>query len=173
MEELKTIGQLEKIDERHILLGQITGRILDKQKLHATIASINLNSSAPEQIRSQFNVARNLALYSYYCYSFAPEVQAKTFTIIEFALKLRDGSGERLMLRKLLSKAVSEGWICDRGFRHLSNPSSNNDYCKSLIDLIPSMRNTFAHGTNQLTPYVIDHLTICADLINQLFPTPK
>lgn len=170
MEELKEFSSLEEMDERHMLLGQLTGWVMDKKKLFTIVSSIQLNSEVPEEIRSQFNVARNLALYSYYCYSFAPEVQAKTFTIIEHALRIRAGAKEKLMLRKLLSKAVSEGWLCDKGFRHLANPSATNDYCKSLVDLIPSMRNEFAHGTNQLTTYIIDHLTICADLVNQLFP---
>lgn len=171
VEELKTFISLEEMDERHMLLSHLTGRVIDKEKLYTVVSSIQLNPKVPEVIRSQFNIARNLALYSYYCYSFAPEVQAKTFTIIEHALRIRAGSTERLMLRKLLTKAVNEGWICDERFRHLANPSATNDYCKSLVDLIPSMRNEFAHGTNQLTPYITDHLTICADLVNQLFPT--
>lgn len=170
MEELRSLEALGEIDERHILLGQIRGRIFDKNSLHAAVSAIEINESAPDEIRSQFNVARNLALYSYYCYSFAPVVQAATFTIIEFALKIKDGSTDRQMLKRLLKKAVDNDWICDSGFRHLKNPSANNEYCRSLVELIPCMRNDFAHGTNQLTPHFMDHLSICADFVNQLFP---
>ena len=168
-EQLKALNELEKIDERHILRAQITGRIWSKEGLHAAISSITINDAAPEEVRSQFNVARNLALYSHYCYSFAPLVQSHTFTIIEFALKIKEGSGKRKPLFQLLEMAVKEKWVNDAGFRHIPNPSSDNLYCQSLVKTITNLRNDFAHGSNQLSPFIIDYLTICADFVNQLF----
>ncbi|WP_017454476.1 hypothetical protein [Herbaspirillum rubrisubalbicans] len=169
MEELKTVEQLCMVDERHELLSQLTGKIFDLSVFHSAISKIDLKSEVPEEIRSQFNVARNMALYSYFCYSFAPEVQAKTFVLIEHALRLREASGRRLMLKKLLSIAVESGWIKDFRFSHLQTPDPKNSYSRSLVDLIPSMRNEFAHGTNMVLPDCIGHLRICADLINQLY----
>lgn len=172
MEELKPLDQLHAIDERHALLSQVTGRLLDPTTLHATISKIELNDRVPDDLKSQFNVARNMALYSYFCYSLAPEVQAKTFVIIEYALRLREGSGKRLMLKKLLKLSVDQGWITDAGFKHLKNLSIDNSYSKSLIEWIPAMRNEFAHGTNILVPDCVSHLSICADFVNQLYPNP-
>lgn len=172
MEELKRLDQWQVIDERHTLLSRVTGRLLDPHLLHAAVSKIKLNREAPDDIRSQFNVARNMALYSYFCYSLAPEVQAKTFVIIEYALRLREGSEKRLMLKNLLKVAVDKKWITDAGFKHLKDPSVDNTYSKSLIDWIPAMRNEFAHGTNVVLPDCLSHLAICADFINQLYP-PK
>lgn len=170
MEELKTLDSLEQIDDRHVLLGQLTGRIWSKEFLHATVSAITVNDSAPEDIKSQFNVARNLALYSYYCYSFAPVTQAATFTVIEFALKLKEGSSKKIAFMHLLEMAVRKGWIQDSGFRHIENPTEGNVYSTSLSTIIPSLRNDFAHGSNQLTPDIIFYLEVCADFVNQLFP---
>jgi hypothetical protein len=170
MEELKTLENLEKIDDRHVLLGQVTGRMWSKEHLHATVSAITVHDGVPEDIKNQFNVARNLALYSYYCYSFAPLLQGATFTVLEFALKLKEGSSKKIAFAHLLEMAVRKGWIQDRGFRHVENPTDDNVYSTSLSTTIPSLRNDFAHGSNQLTPDIIFHLEVCADFVNQLFP---
>lgn len=169
MEKFKRLEEVAKIDSKHLLLGRITGGVIQLDLLHATLDEIELHSGAPEEIQGQFNVAKNMALYTYFCYALAPEVQLKTYTIIEYALRLKASSDRKLMLRQLLKMAVQEQWISDAGFRHISNPSSENDYCKSLIDILPSLRNSSAHGSNMLVPDCIGHIEKCADFVNQLF----
>lgn len=110
-----------------------------------------------------------MALYTYYFYALAPEVQLKTFTVIEMALRERAGNKKDQMLQSLLKEAVSSGWIVDSGFRHISSPQPNNPYCHSLIDTLPKLRNDSAHGSTQLTFDTIGYLEKGADLINQLF----
>ena len=128
-----------------------------------------MHSGVPEEIRSQFNVARNMALYQYFFYALAPEVQLKTYTIIEYALRLRAGTGKKLMLKDLIEKANREGWISDASFRHIDNPRPDNPYCASLTSVLPDLRNAAAHGSKQLTPNCMGHLEKCADFVNQLF----
>lgn len=107
-----------------------------------------------------------MALYQCFFYALAPEVQLKNYTIIEFALKIRAGSkGDRLTLHHLVKLAVTEGWISDKGFRHIATPQPDNPYCNTLI----TVRNEVAHGSDQLTPDCIGHIEKCADFINQLF----
>lgn len=169
MEELKQLHELVKIDERHQLLEQITGQRLDLEALHKVVTSITLHEGVPEDIRGQFNVARNMALYQYFFYALAPEVQLKTYTIIEFALRLRANSTKQLMLGALVKKAVKEGWITDAGFRHIQNPQPHNPYCINLTRVLPDLRNASAHGTTLLTPDSVGHLEKCADFVNQIF----
>src|SRR4051812_5378871 len=90
MEELKKLDALSSMDEIHALIGGITGKVPDLAKRHAYIELITMHDGVPEVIRGQFNVARNMALYQYFMYSLAPEVQFKTYTIIEHALRLRN-----------------------------------------------------------------------------------
>ena len=73
------------------------------------------------------------------------------------------------MLKKLLKKAVNERWINDSGFRHIKNPDNDNSYCKSLIEILPDLRNNVAHGHSMLLPDCIGHIEKCADFVNQLF----
>ena len=167
--DFKRLDELTQIDESHILLGQVTGRTLNLNALYRAVEAIELAPAVPEEIRGQFNVARNMALYTYFFYALAPEVQLKTFTVIELAIRRRAGDPKGKTLRPLLKLAVSAGWICDAGFRHIEKPLSQNPYCHSLIDALPAIRNDSAHGSTSLTPDTVWYLERCADLVNQLF----
>jgi hypothetical protein len=167
--DFKRLDELTQIDESHLLLGQVTGRTLDLNLLYRAVESIELAPAVPEDIRGQFNVARNMAVYTYFCYALAPEVQLKTFTVIELALRRRAGEPKGKTLRPLLKLAVSEHWIRDSGFRHIEKPLAENPYCHSLIDTLPALRNDSAHGSTSLTPDSVWYLERCADLVNQLF----
>lgn len=168
MEELKPLSELTTVDERHTLIGQITGRMQSIETLYRAVSSIELHEGVPEPIIGQFNVARNMVLYQHFYYALAPEVQLKTYTIIELALKTK--ANKRLSLGALIRLAVKENWISDAGFRHIVDPKPENPYCQTLIQVLPDLRNESAHGSTHLTPDSLGHLEKCADLINQLFP---
>lgn len=173
MEQFKSIEELTQIDERHLILGGLTGSIISLEKLHADLAAETLNEDVPDELKNQFNIARNMALYTYYFYALAPEVHLKTYTIIEHALSLKAQPKTHMGLRKLLAKAVKEGWICDSGFRHLETTEPGNEWCQKMVDVIPSMRNSKAHGSNMLVDECFHYVAVCADFLNQLYPKDK
>ncbi|WP_319525700.1 hypothetical protein [uncultured Desulfosarcina sp.] len=173
MEKFKRLEELTKMDEKHQLMGAVCGYVPDLKKMHKALSKETLNEEVPEEIRGQFNVAKNMALYTYFFYALAPEVHLKTYTIMEHALKLRANCMKRLGLRALLKKAVKNNWISDSGFRHLKNPSEENEWCKALLNILPDLRNSQAHGSNLLVDDFIHHIRCCADFINQLFPHNK
>jgi hypothetical protein len=74
MEELKTLDELIKMDEKHRLMGTVCGGVPILEKMHDFLSQERLNRQVPDEIKGQFNVARNMALYSYYFYALAPEV---------------------------------------------------------------------------------------------------
>lgn len=171
MEKFKSLEELTKMDEKHWLQGKISDFVPDLKKMHEVLSRERLNEEVPNEIKGQFNVARNMALYTYFLYALTPEVQLKTYTIIEYALTLKEGSSEHLMLGKLLRLAVKRGWISDAGFRHIENPSVSSEWCKSLQQNMRSLRNSQAHGTPLLIGDCLQHIQICADFVNQLFPS--
>jgi len=173
MERLKNFDDLTKLDEKHGLLSRFNGYLPNIEKMYEVISHEKLNSNVPDEIKGQFNVARNMALYTYYLYALAPEVQLKTYTIIEHALRLKANSKKRLMLRNLLELAVKNEWIKDRGFRHLKISDDSMEWCHNLITVIPSLRNSQAHGSTLLEPSCLHHIFVCADFLNQLFPTDE
>jgi len=170
MEEFKKLSDILQVDERHVLLSAINGEVFDIEPLHQHLSEILLNDSAPEEIKDGFNIAKNMALYTYYFYALAPEVQLKTYSIIEYALKIKYDRKTRKGLKFLLKKAVYNSWITDKGFRHIPNPNKDNPCSKSLIDTIPDLRNHLAHGHSDIYPQCIGHIEKCADFVNQLYP---
>lgn len=169
MEEFKRLDDITQPDERHGLLGALTGMHLSLEGLYSVVEKIELNQSVPVELRRQFNVARNLTLYTWFSYSLDPVAQLKSYILIEHALNIKDGNRDR-SLKKMLQRAVSEGWLLDSGFRHVTfDPKEPQKYCNSLVETLPSLRNEAAHGSNMLSQSAVSHLQICADFINQLF----
>lgn len=170
MEELKSLDELTEMDEKHRLMGAVCGAVPSLEKMHDFLSQERLNRQVPDEIKGQFNVARNMALYSYYFYALAPEVHLKTYTLIEHALKLKVKPEKHMMLGKLLRVALANGWVSDAGFRHIENPSPDDEWCKAMLKGIPDLRNSQAHGSSMLVGDCLHHIAVCADFINQLFP---
>ena len=137
---------------------------------YETITKITLSSTAPEDVRSQFNIALMLGVYAWLYYPFHQIAELKAFSTVEMALRLRfpEAKGG---LKRLLSVAVENGVISDRGFSHIkSEDESPILYSAQLPQLVSSMRNELAHGSNMLHSGSIFTLKNCAEIINQLFP---
>ena len=173
MEEFKSLNELRVLDHKHKLMGGVCGFIPSLEGMHEYLSREILNEDVPDEIKGQFNVAKNMAIYSYFFYALAPEVHLKTYTIIEHALRLRVKSNKRMMLKALINHAVSQRWISDAGFRHITSPSSSNEWCKSMVDAIPHLRNSQAHGSSMLVGDCLHHISSCTDFVNQLFPENK
>lgn len=133
------------MDEKHRLIGALCGSVPSLEGKHKYLFDELLNDEVAGVIKGQFNVAKNMALYSYFCCALALEVHLKTYTVIEQALRLRANPKKSMMLKALINHAVSQRWIKDSGFRLIKDPSSNNEWCKSMVGVIPSLRNSKAH----------------------------
>ena len=145
------------------------GKEIDLPSHHSTLEAIQMHAGVPQVIRSQFNIARNMALYSYFFYSLGSEVQLKACNVIEHALRIKAKRPE-LMLRQLLTLANEKNWLADSNFRHIGIEHQKKGYCKSLERVLPHLRNESAHGVPPLVWDCVGHIERCADLVNQLFP---
>lgn len=159
------------MDGKHRLLCAMCDSVPNLEVMHRYLAQETLNDEVPDEIKGQFNVAKNMALYSYFFYALSPEVHLKTYSLIEHALRVKTKPKGKMMLKALLNHALSQGWISDSGFRHIKNPSPSNEWCKTMIETIPSLRNSKAHGSTMLVGNCLNHISSCADFINQLFPS--
>lgn len=75
MEKLKHLEEVCQADLRYqnrVDLDHMTGRISETtiESLYRLIEPIQLTENVPEEVRSHFEIARNLALYSWFVYSF-------------------------------------------------------------------------------------------------------
>jgi hypothetical protein len=147
MEEFKSLDQLTKMDPRYAL-NNGNDSVLSLQKMHQVLAEETLNNHVADQIKDQFNIIKNMALYSFFCHSLTAEVQFKCYSLIEYALKLKIQPKKPMMLKALLEHALNQSWISDSGFRHIQQASSDNQGCKLMINQIPSLRSLNELGSN-------------------------
>jgi hypothetical protein len=174
-EQLKKYEEILEPDFRSKLIvvsNTKTGvsRQIELKDVYNTINSIELSHNVPEDIISQFNIARNLAIYTWFSYSFHQISELKSFSTLEFAL--RQIYGKKRGLGKLISSAVKDGRIKDIGFSHIASDGrdeSSINYVNKLKELIPSFRNDLAHGSTTLHDGSFFTLRFCADFINQLY----
>lgn len=172
MNSFKEFDEILSIDKQHLFMMKLGGKTIELKSYHQEIAAIKLHCGVPQTIVGQFNIARNMALYTFFFYSLGSEVQLKTYTIIEHALRIK-ANRQDLMLRQLLMKANQKNWLCDVRFRHVREPGPDNHYCESLPKVLPQLRNESAHGVPPLVWDCVGHIEKCADLVNQLFIQPK
>jgi len=141
---------------------------------HKKKVNYGLTATATKQETVSFGKAPSYPrIPSHYFYALAPEVHLKTYTVIEHALRVKVKPQKRMMFKALINHAVSQRWIKDSGFRHLENPSPDNEWCKSMVEVMPSLRNSKAHGSSMLVGDCMHHISSCADFVNQLFPAGK
>lgn len=168
---------------------------------YARIDSVRLEVHVPEDVRQQFETARNVYLYSFFAHRLLPVADFQAYASSEYALRKKaDSAGlrvpERWGLRRLFDTAIERKWIVDDGFEVFRRneqarkqrmeefaqldpniqylPAADRQaYCRILAESFPSLRNYLAHGTNMIHPSVIGTFEIVADLIHQLFPAAR
>ncbi|MHB1528004.1 MAG: hypothetical protein ACYCXT_01020 [Acidiferrobacteraceae bacterium] len=158
------------------------------------VTEIALHEGVPERVRVHFETSRNLLLYSWFVYRFIVVAEQHVFASVEYALKEKYSETQG-GLKRLLQRAVDDGLIKDKGFRvcrravecdenyrhemadisgYLQAEPEQRDiqkYCNILVETLPYLRNELAHGSDMVHPGGYLTLEICADLINQLYPT--
>lgn len=171
MEKLNPYSEISEPDLRNTLWVKSDGTKLTLQEYYQMVERIELRTSVPEEIHSQWNVTRNVWLYSWHVYSFHQVAEMKAFSVLELALKTKLGK-PKWMLHRCLKEAVQQGYFNKDDFvfsNGLNNPMSNEEYVNGLLHHLPNMRNRHAHEGTILHPDSMLHLGLCADLINQLF----
>ncbi len=169
MEEFKKFEEINHPDVRHALIDQITGTALTLESLYEALEKIKLIDEVPPEIKSQFNVTKNLAIYTWHSYSLDPVVQLKTYILIEHALKVKFEKNT-WPLPKMIKKAINRGWVKDSGFSHVvEDPGDPAKYVREMVEILPGLRNMAAHGSDDLHQKAVGHIQICSEWINQIF----
>jgi hypothetical protein len=122
METLKQINLVHNPDERNLYWGSVsTGKPITIEDRHAEIASIAINASVTEAVRSYFATLQNLCLYAWFSYDLYGLVVYLNFILIEMALRLRlPAKGkDRRTLEPLLREAIRQKLIDQKAFAHI------------------------------------------------------
>ncbi|OIQ84476.1 hypothetical protein GALL_336990 [mine drainage metagenome] len=178
MEELKSLSTLLEPDERwaNFVLHKVSTNEISPITLndrYQSVSAIALSTAAPEDVRSQFNIALMLGVYAWLYYPFHQVAELKAFSTVEMALRQRFPEAKGA-LNKLLALAVEAGAIVDKGFSHIEACDEDpKQYSRKLPNIVSSLRNELAHGSFMLHPGSLFTLRNCAEIINQLFPEVK
>src|SRR5258707_7885250 len=122
METLKRLEDIQKPDERNLYwVFMSTDKQVGLEDRYAAIASISVNSSAPEDVRSYFVTLQNLCVYAWFSYDLYALVVFLSFTLIEMALKLRlpRKGPDRRTLKLLLREAIKQKLVNEKAFTHI------------------------------------------------------
>jgi hypothetical protein len=160
-----------------------------------------LHKGVPQDIATQFEVARNLMLYSYFVFEFQTQAEFQAYAALEFALRerfdrptIQKKRGNEIlnipvMLKGLLQRAVDENLLQPEKFPsfawtnqlrkfhaermgHKVEPISAKEWLELIQKHIKGQRDHLAHGNPHLwLPSSFDQIERCADIINALFPT--
>lgn len=185
LEALKKPHEMHIPDVRSTNMARVNG--VRQEHLFKWMREAELSGSAPKDVRDLYDVARNVFLYSWYQYRFSMVAAQVSIAAVEMALRsrfkmenidIKDRHGKDKSLRPLLADAVTRGWLTDAGFgRWLpgaigKEDRESNRYCETLKDVLPDLRNSFAHGTSTFLDQASmrSFLGRSAAIIDQLFP---
>lgn len=162
MEQLKALEEVCQPDVRYrnrVDVDLTTGAVSETtiQTLYSLIEPIRLGKRVPEEVRNHFEIARNLALYSWFVYPFNVVAAMHAYSTLEMALKQKVGK-KRISLKKTLAQAFNGRQLAGG----LGPPVD-------LSEAIAYLRNDLAHGNPTMHGQGVDALRFCAELINELF----
>ncbi|MFC3117197.1 hypothetical protein [Cellvibrio fontiphilus] len=193
MEKLKALNELCKMDARQSVFpvrDEISQqwRKRTQEETYERISKIQLHENVPEDIRSHFSASLNLLAYSWYCYQFNGTAEFMALVSVEFSLKKIYPSNKYQKFPILLRRAADENLLKDENFKyanqsiegigavHLIPPmyfSTEKTYVETLVEYLPKMRNSLAHGVISIHNFGIESVFLCSEIINQLFASPE
>ena len=167
MEVIKDFESLFEVDERWKFFGRSDASYL--KELHTEVKNIELIPEVPEDVISQFNVAKMLAVYAWNYFPLHQVAELKAFSTLEMALRIKLAPNKRTTFKMLLDKAVESGYLKDNIFSAFPTLGNVKGYSAKLPNLVSSMRNDLAHGDTSLNHGSVFTLKHCATIINSLF----
>lgn len=151
------------------------------EQYYAFVADENLPGHLPVDIRQKYETARNLLIYSWYCYRFFPVATLELYSTLELALRHvlgTQGGRGRPGLKALLSLARERGVLKAAGFRDrspsvlappIARDAPEEAFMDAVTQVVPYLRNALAHGGALLWPD-FQTLRFVHDALVQLFP---
>lgn len=176
MQKLKQLNELGEPDVVNTLWVRPDGTKLTIKEYYGWAEQITLHEGVPENVRSQFNVALNVWIYSWYVYAFHQVAEMKAFSVAELALKEKLNNPRLKGFRNHLNEAIDQGFFSKDAFIYSNgrqNRMPEEEYIGTLPDFLCGFRNRHAHEGTSLHPGSLQIIGTCADIINQLFKTPE
>ncbi|AWP23810.1 hypothetical protein C4901_11110 [Acidiferrobacter sp. SPIII_3] len=158
---MKVLAELCQPDRRQF------GTVGTVEDYYTALKALVLVDSVPEDIRKQFDIARDLMLYGWFVYEFYTVASQQALACLEFGLREAcqivnrgvNPCGKRKGLRCYLE------WVEKRGL------IPKGKYHENISQFMAYLRNSAAHGSDTLLNYALamPGLELVADLLNDVF----
>lgn len=122
IEQVRPLAEITSPDPRH------TGHGYLPATLYESVAKIQLNATAPHNVRQLFETAKNLSLYTWFVYRFHPIARVVAYSCMEAALRHRVAGIPKFTkpdkpdwhpgFKDMFKHAVKAGWIRNEGFEN-------------------------------------------------------
>jgi hypothetical protein len=113
------------------------------EDFHDMLSEVSINDTAPTTVRQEFDVARNVFLYSWFAYELATVAEHHAYGVLEMALRVRSGQPATSLkhdLKSLIDIAVAKNWF------------DQDDNRVELLKGVVRLRNDLSHGRPHLLP---------------------
>lgn len=130
MEEFKSLDEVTTVGQRNTyfaLRNRVTGetRPQELKDHYESVDRFVLTEAVPEKVRSHFNTAKNVLLYTWFAYDFFPVAELQALSVLELALRERIGEEglkklkkqkRPLGLRTFIEHAAESKWVRNEDF---------------------------------------------------------
>lgn len=195
-DQCRTHANMHLPDVRQLAFVTVDGdangyRRVTAADLSSQVACYPVNSSVPQDVRVQWDTARNLWLYSWHVWYFHAVAERHALSTLEMALRIGLEAmlppKFRPSLRSLMEFAIKNKVFLDEHIQYCQrtsngkepspNESSDPDrlddepqkYCKKLAEAFSEFRNDYSHGSSTLLGSTAITFSICRDLISRVF----
>ena len=164
MERLKRLEDICQPDRRwlnRVDIDHSTGALAPTtvESIYTLVEEIDLGANVPDEVRSHFEIARNLVAYSWFVYSFNVVAAMQALASLEMAVRIKTNATKRENFYDLLDR-VFPG-------RELASTFAP---AVPLSKVVTKIRNDLAHGSSMMHGQGVNTLGFCAELINELYP---
>lgn len=164
MERLKRLEDICQPDERwlnRVDIDHSTGAVTPTtvESIYTLVEEIELSANVPDEVRSHFEIARNLAVYSWFVYSFSVVAAMQALASLEMAVRIKTNATKRDNFYDLLDRVFP-----GRELALVWAPAV------PLSKVVTKLRNDLAHGSSAMNGQGVNTLGFCAELINELYP---
>lgn len=143
------------------------------EDMYSDVEPFTLGFAVPEEIRQQFDIARNAYVYSWFEFNLITLAEMHAFTVMENAIRLRarierSGLKPKTPLQRAVNHARANGWLKDEDFGFVETGAKPSP----ILDAMVMQRNHLMHGNPHLYQYgTLIAFEFCFDVIQMLFPT--
>jgi hypothetical protein len=198
MEKMKKVDEITVPDFAStafavLNLADGTSRAITLADFYGHAERIQVNETAPEDVRSYMEAVKTLYVYGWFYYPFYTLAAFLATTAVEMALVTKFQKRRSPGLARLYRLALKQGMIREENFpsrKHVQanrallfgeetqlpdtpSPEREKPYAERVGDLLTYFRNVFAHPTGHwiMTPgNALDFLVLAGEVINQLWP---